>query len=155
MSSETWQGFKGKGISDYEIQEGVSKGYQCPHLMKNISVLEHIMRIGQNQLTFGSTWQIKETIGKCVIFCEMKEVSHVEGIWKYNDSNSDNRNNDYLKIYLSRTSISSQKLCIYIGDISRNHLGIHDQENKIRLGSCRPNISKKWNGDSQMNTNYA
>ena len=24
-----------------------------------------------------------------------------------------------------------------------NHLGIHDQENKIRLGSCRPNISKK------------
>ena len=88
-------------------------------------------------------------------FLRMKEVSHVEGIWKYNDSNNDNRNNNYPKIYLPRTSEGRQKLCIYIRDIWRNHLGIHDQENKIRLGSCRPNISKKWNGDSQMNTNYA
>ena len=49
MSAETRQGFRGKGISDYEIQEGVSKRYQYSHLMKNISVREHIMRIGQNQ----------------------------------------------------------------------------------------------------------
>ena len=29
------------------------------------------------------------------MFCKMKEIPQAEDIWKYNDSNNDNRNNGY------------------------------------------------------------
>ena len=41
--------------------------------------------------------------------------------------------NSYSEIYLSRTTKSRGKLCIYIGAVLRNHLGIHSKENKTGL----------------------